>query len=124
MFDLRSCWLYGALLGGFSLCSVFPGLALAQSGEWIYVIEPPAQLAKNSSSSVLEVQRELNHRGYSAGVADGVMGAHTRAAMLAYQRSHGLRDNGNVRSVLTHLRTPILRREPAITAPMPEAATQ
>jgi peptidoglycan hydrolase-like protein with peptidoglycan-binding domain len=125
MFDLRSCWLYSALLGGFSMCSVFSGLALAQPGEWLYAIEPEVQLAKTSSSTVLEVQRELNHRGYSAGLADGLMGARTRAAILAYQRSHGLLDDGNVSStLLSHLRAPILRREAAATAAMPAAAPQ
>lgn len=116
MFDLRSCGLYTALLGGFFMCLGFSGLALAQSGEgkWLYTIEPQMQLAETSSSSVLEVQRELNHRGYSAGLADGLMGARTRAAILAYQRSHGLLDDGNVSStLLTHLRAPILRQDPA-----------
>lgn len=127
MFDLRSCGLYTALLGGFSMCLGFSGLALAQSGEgkWLYTIEPQVQLAETSSSSVLEVQRELNHRGYSAGLADGLMGARTRAAILAYQRSHGLLDDGNVSStLLTHLRAPVLRQDPAATASMPAAAPQ
>ena len=125
MFDLRSCWLYTALLGGFSMCSGFSGLALAQSGEWLYTIEPQAQPAKTASSAVLEVQRELNHRGYSAGLADGLMGARTRMAILAYQRSHGLLDDGNVSStLLTHLRAPVRRRDPAATVSMPEAAPQ
>ncbi|MDX1296857.1 MAG: peptidoglycan-binding domain-containing protein [Pseudomonas sp.] len=127
MFDFRSGWLYTALLGGFSICSGFSGLAFAQSGEgnWLYTIEPQVQLAKTSSSTVLEVQRELNDRGYSAGLADGLMGARTRAAILAYQRSHGLLDDGNVSStLLTHLRAPILRQDPAAKASMPEAAAQ
>jgi peptidoglycan hydrolase-like protein with peptidoglycan-binding domain len=125
MFDLRSGWLYSALLGGFSMCSVFSGLASAQSGEWLYAIEPEVQLAKTSSIAVLEVQRELNHRGYGAGLADGVMGARTRAAIRGYQRSHGLLDDGNINaSLLTHLRAPILRRGPAVTASMPKAAPQ
>jgi peptidoglycan hydrolase-like protein with peptidoglycan-binding domain len=127
MFDLRSCWLYTALLGGFSICSGFSGLAFAQSGEgdWLYAIEPQVQLAESASSTVLEVQRELNHRGYSAGLADGLMGARTRTAILAYQRSHGLLDDGNISStLLTHLRAPVLRQDPAATASMPEAAPQ
>ncbi|WP_079202692.1 peptidoglycan-binding protein [Pseudomonas sp. CC6-YY-74] len=123
MHDLRSFWRYTALLGGFSLCSAFSGLALAQSGEWLHTVAEVKIAKASSSSAVLEVQRELNHRGYGAGSADGVMGARTRAAILAYQRSHGLLDDGNISSsLLTHLRASDL--QPAATVSMPEATVQ
>ena len=40
------------------------------------------------------LQQRLTARGYDAGVADGVIGAKTEAAIRAYQRSQGLAETG------------------------------
>ena len=39
---------------------------------------------------VRAVQRELAHRGYESGPADGLVHAITRAAVMAYEHDHGL----------------------------------
>ncbi len=43
---------------------------------------------------VARLQAALDRQGFNAGPADGVMGFHTRRAIEAYQRSHGLRVTG------------------------------
>lgn len=43
---------------------------------------------------VRAVQRELAHRGYQPGPADGLVHAVTRAAVMAYEHDHGLRLTG------------------------------
>ncbi len=39
---------------------------------------------------VAQVQAALDRKGYDAGPSDGLMGSHTRSAIMAYQRSQGL----------------------------------
>lgn len=41
-------------------------------------------------------QRRLNELGCDAGPADGVVGAHTRSAVLRFQSRHGLRQTGSL----------------------------
>lgn len=123
MFDLRNAPLYAALLFGFSISPLVSGLALAQSGVWQYPAEAGMQLALATSSTVLEVQRELNQRGYSAGPSDGLMGARTREAIYAYQREHDLLVDGQASTaLLSHLRSTTRSRTPA--APPPASAVQ
>jgi len=43
---------------------------------------------------VRAVQRELTHRGYEAGPADGLVHPVTRAAVMAYEHDHGLALSG------------------------------
>ncbi|MEL7454043.1 MAG: SEL1-like repeat protein, partial [Pseudomonadota bacterium] len=49
---------------------------------------------------VLAIQETLNGLGYDAGTADGLMGAKTRQAILAFQRSAKLDDTGTVTNAL------------------------
>ncbi|MDA7088449.1 peptidoglycan-binding domain-containing protein [Pseudomonas sp. SA3-5] len=124
MLDFRNASMYAALLFGFSISPVTSGLALAQSGMWEYSVVPGLQLAQAFSSTVQEVQRELNRRGYSAGPSDGLMGARTRAAIQAYQSEHDLLVDGQATSaLLAHLRTSAQSRTPA-AQPEAEASSQ
>ncbi|MWV13308.1 hypothetical protein F3I62_14475 [Pseudomonas sp. R-28-1W-6] len=123
MFVLRNAPLYAALLFGFSLSPVVSGLALAQSEPWQYPTGAGMLLAQAASGTVLEIQRELNQRGYSAGPADGLMGGRTREAIQAYQREQDLLVDGQASAaLLSHLRSTARSRAPA--APPPVSATQ
>lgn len=42
------------------------------------------------------VQRTLNDRGFDCGTADGIFGKNTEAAVMSFQREHGLDDDGIV----------------------------
>ena len=46
--------------------------------------------------SVREIQLALKRQGYDPGPIDGKMGAQTKAAIKAFQRSHGLEPDGVV----------------------------
>ena len=43
---------------------------------------------------VLEIQRRLLGSGFSPGALDGIFGENTRAAVIAFQKTHGLKANG------------------------------
>lgn len=47
-------------------------------------------------ASWLEAQVELHRRGFSCGSIDGILGARTRTALLAFQRSHGVPATGEL----------------------------
>lgn len=47
-------------------------------------------------SCIATLQNTLNKLGYAAGVADGIAGPRTHAAILAFQRANGLRADGLV----------------------------
>jgi hypothetical protein len=58
------------------------------------------------SRRVRDLQRRLARLGYRPGARDGLFGPRTQAAVLAFQRKHGLRRTGSVGSdVLRTLRT-------------------
>ena len=66
------------------------------------------------SRRVRDLQRRLAALGYRPGTRDGLFGPRTQAAVLAFQRKHGLRRTGSVGSdVLRVLRT---RTTPGATA--------
>lgn len=44
--------------------------------------------------AVLEIQRMLLGSGFSPGALDGIFGENTRAAVIAFQKAHGLKANG------------------------------
>jgi hypothetical protein len=62
------------------------------------------------SRRVRDLQRRLARLGYRPGTPDGLFGTRTQAAVLAFQRKHGLRRTGSVGSgvlrVLRHRTTP------------------
>jgi hypothetical protein len=53
-----------------------------------------------NGSIVIQVQSRLARAGYYRGVIDGVMGPRTHYAILAYERDHGLRVDGNINGQL------------------------
>ncbi|MEY6432921.1 peptidoglycan-binding domain-containing protein [Thioalkalicoccus limnaeus] len=109
------------LLSG-SLILGLAGPALAQFTNWT----SPAvgmQVAQ-ASSTVQDIQRELNRLGYNAGPVDGSMGPRTRAAIQAYQRDHDLRVDGQPNSsLLSHVRDTARsgRSEPIRSGPEPSS---
>ena len=50
--------------------------------------------AADAPEVVASIQRELQARGYDPGVSDGVAGAVTRAAIMAWEHDHGLAPTG------------------------------
>lgn len=58
----------------------------------------PAYYSRGADAASIptEVQEQLSRRGYYKGPIDGIVGAGTRAAISAYQRSHGLEMSGNI----------------------------
>lgn len=69
------------------------------------------------SSTVLELQRELNRLGFNAGPVDGLMGARTRSAIQDYQRDNQLLVDGQPTSnLLSHVRATAQGRSPAASA--------
>ncbi len=58
------------------------------------VAEPPAPPRPLARAGVRELQRLLNRLGYSAGGADGRLGARTRRAIRAFERDRGMEVRG------------------------------
>jgi peptidoglycan hydrolase-like protein with peptidoglycan-binding domain len=54
----------------------------------------PAAAGPDAPEVVAAIQRELQTRGYEPGVPDGVAGAVTRAAIMAWEADHGLGPTG------------------------------
>lgn len=110
------------LSGPLILC--LAGAAPAQSATWTGPAITGLQIAQ-FSTTVMEIQRELNRLGYNAGPVDGLMGARTRAGIQAYQRDHDLLIDGQpTSSLLSHVRATAQggRSEPA--RPAPESSSQ
>lgn len=53
-----------------------------------------------ADTTVKAIQKRLNELGYDAGVADGLAGRRTRAAILAFQQDSGIVANSNVSKML------------------------
>ncbi|MDO9599149.1 MAG: peptidoglycan-binding domain-containing protein [Azoarcus sp.] len=126
MLNHRNGSLHAALVFCFAALGGLSGQGLAQSEvapfHALSGALPGLQYAQ-ASSTVMEVQRELNQLGYNAGSADGLMGARTRSAIQAYQRDSNLHVDGQATSsLLSHVRT--TARSGAPTAPAPVAAPQ
>lgn len=68
-------------------------------------LSAPAQARPAADETVRAVQQKLNELGYSAGLADGLMGRGTRAAIIAFQQDRGLAATGVAdQTLLFHLR--------------------
>ena len=104
MLDFRNSLPRTAILLSGSLILGLAGPALSQSPTAASPTGTNLQIAQ-LSTTVREVQRELNRLGYDAGPVDGWMGARTRAAIQDYQRDHGLLVDGQPSaSLLSHVR--------------------
>jgi hypothetical protein len=66
-----------------------------------YYSRPPYRSAYANNSIVVRVQTQLARMGYYRGAIDGVIGARTRAAIRAYERTHGLPVDGVITGRLT-----------------------
>lgn len=109
MFDRRNGLPYAALLLGLAVPLALPGQVFAQAGPTAhldaYLADSGHQQVAQYSSTVLELQRELNRLGFDAGPVDGLMGARTRGAIQAYQRDNQLLVDGQpTSSLLSHVR--------------------
>jgi N-acetylmuramoyl-L-alanine amidase len=94
----------GALLAATAIAFALPiatvKSAKAQYNEQTQICEEvaPAAVIKqgSSGSEVREVQRRLKLWGYYKGSVDGVFGAGTRSAVIAFQKKNGLKADGVV----------------------------
>jgi peptidoglycan hydrolase-like protein with peptidoglycan-binding domain len=76
----------------------------------------PAQTARSRADIVLDIQRELQKRGYYAGALDGLDGPRTDAAIRDAEQALGLRQSGEpTEALLTAL--PRLTARTAVAAP-------
>jgi membrane-bound lytic murein transglycosylase B len=62
--------------------------------------KPPVDGIAVTRDQLLRLQRELASLGYDSGVADGIPGPATRAAIRDYQRDHGLIPDGHLHAEL------------------------
>ena len=60
--------------------------------------QPPVAPAGRPLRTLRDAQQRLAELGYDPGVADGVAGAQTQAALRAFQSAHGLRPTGRMAS--------------------------
>lgn len=128
MFNRHNDLSYAALLLGFALPLGVSGPALAQAGPeahlGAYIAESGYRVAQYSST-VLELQRELNRLGFDAGPVDGLMGARTRSAIQAYQRDNQLLVDGRpTADLLSHVHATAQGRAPMPASPRSELSTQ
>lgn len=90
--------LASALLG--LTCIALPARALAEKSYGEYSIEQTVDAAVLKQGSkgdeVKEVQRRLKEWGYYKGTVDGVFGAGTKSAVIAFQKKNGLTADGVV----------------------------
>jgi len=67
------------------------------------VAEPPDPEFVSSERFVAAAQRALTQLGYPAGKADGLLGAATRRAIVAFQKDHGLPLDGRLTPALSSM---------------------
>ena len=66
---------------------------------------PPFTMSRHGRQPVFHVQRMLQRLGYKPGRIDGIMKAHTRMAIRAYQRHNRLRVTGRLtRQLVRHMK--------------------
>lgn len=81
----------------FALTALFGGIAVLPDSPQAAVVASAAVLKKGSTGGeVREVQRRLKSWGYYNGAVDGVFGAGTRSAVIAFQKKNGLTADGVV----------------------------
>lgn len=72
-------------------------------------------------ATVLAVQRQLNRLGYDAGIPDGLAGARTRSAIVAFQAGQGLLQDGTATPALLARLSSIASASPSFNPPQSEA---
>ncbi|HET7085114.1 MAG TPA: peptidoglycan-binding domain-containing protein [Rhizomicrobium sp.] len=107
--------LTGLLLLGLSAASCSqqvkpqPRTAAAHVAPAVAVAEKPASLSTPSQElvsderTILAAQRALAVLGYNGGKADGVLGPATRRAIQAFQKDHGLAEDGRLTFALADM---------------------
>jgi len=69
--------------------------------DWLHPPSSPTQLSENLDPAVVrKVQQELTKRGYYFDKIDGVAGSRTRNAILRYQQTEGLVEDGKISNEL------------------------
>ena len=89
--DCPGDWLYSQL----------PQLQLdvaKKIGQAITPTKPTLELG-DTGESVIQLQQTLLNKGFSPGAVDGIFGDNTREAVIKYQRSVGIKDDGIVGSM-------------------------
>jgi len=87
----------GAMAGTFPASPLGSTLSLADRSGPLHAIA--------YSNTVLQIQQELARQGFDPGPADGLMGARTRGAIIAYQQRSGLSVTGQPSmNLLDHIR--------------------
>jgi peptidoglycan hydrolase-like protein with peptidoglycan-binding domain len=66
------------------------------------VVRPDLETV-NDERAIAAAQRALIQLGYSAGKADGIIGAATRRAIIAFQKDHGRADDGRLTLALANM---------------------
>ena len=99
-------------------CWLVAGIALAQTPA--STPHPAAQSERVSRQSVRELQQTLEALGLEPGPADGVIGTRTKAALVRFQQSEGLRATGTLDSqtrsrLAERRREHVLRLQKALT---------
>lgn len=89
--------------------------------------EVPARLKEMTKRELVrEAQRALNTRGFKVGLADGLFGPRTRAALRQYERQNGLPETGEITHEIvarlisndqTNQRSTAMRRPKLVLAP-------
>lgn len=74
--------------------------AIKQADERVSDFKPGPAAEYADEPTVVYVQQTLSALGYDAGKADGVMGAHTRAAIKKYRSKAGLTEDGEITPAL------------------------
>jgi peptidoglycan hydrolase-like protein with peptidoglycan-binding domain len=94
--------------------AIMPALPRPRPAEAQTAVPPPARVR---ADIVLDIQRELTRRGFYDGVADGIYGAKTEAAIRDFETAAGLRTGTDVTEALLAAIT----RSPAKSAAAPRA---
>ena len=77
---------------------------------------PPDQNLVADERAVAAAQRALTQLGYNTGKPDGVSGPATHRAILAFQKDHGLVEDGRLTLALANMLNTLLAQMPKINA--------
>ncbi len=77
-------------------------------------VPPPDKEQGLDERAVAAAQRALTQLGYAAGTADGVIGPSTRRAIMAFQKDHGLAEDGRLSLALAAMLNTLAAQSPKI----------